>query len=484
MMITFNTSFPNSNKQINFSQKNKTEEQIQTKKYLNSRIYSKTKNRKITLNEGIQIFCRGITGQFMDTINSIFEHPIKAIAGFLGISAGLMLLPIIGIPASVGGGTLAIGFAGIAIGKGVFHTKEFLKNNKDGSRDQARLALEKVGRDGFDLAISAPFVPKSVATLKRFSKYGKVQYNKDLMTKLCEAELPSQKFEVLKKGNKDLNYGLNFQEAIDKELAIMNDLTEAEKLQVRNELMSYCVPEDEIPNLILEKFAQEKGIPTKPDISYVSMPENNYGTAFPTKCAIYINDFKQKFNQKLYDDFIMISKKIEGNLIQGKFQHKQTGQIIEESIEKDVFEKYMEFQNKYANLSPQAQKILTTIHEREHISQYARAIMQQGYDVIKGMTPRAKELYKQMIKEMPMPILGSPEYIEAESLTSFARNNTPFNYIKRPFECAARNKEAEMLARPIFQRLNNVYLTANKTTIETLENNILWNGTRLESVNN
>ena len=52
-----------------------------------------------------------------------------------------MVLPIIGIPAAVGGSALALGFAGLAAGKGAYHTIQFLKNNENGTYDIARKNL-------------------------------------------------------------------------------------------------------------------------------------------------------------------------------------------------------------------------------------------------------------------------------------------------------------------------------------------------------
>ena len=127
------------------------------------------KYRKIGLVEGTGLLIKGIGKQIKSTITSIVEHPIKTLAVVGGTTLGIMALPIIGIPAAVGGSALALGFAGLAVGKGAYHTMQFLKNNENGTYDIARQNLEQIGGDTVDLALSAPFVPKAIKTVKEFA---------------------------------------------------------------------------------------------------------------------------------------------------------------------------------------------------------------------------------------------------------------------------------------------------------------------------
>ena len=113
---------------------------------------------------------REILNQAKGIIDSIVKHPIKTLAVIGGTSLALMLLPVIGIPTAVGGGILAIGFAGLSVGKGISHAIQFAKNNEEGTYHLARKNLEQIGEDTVDLALSVPFVPKSIIHVKNFAK--------------------------------------------------------------------------------------------------------------------------------------------------------------------------------------------------------------------------------------------------------------------------------------------------------------------------
>ena len=446
--------------------------------------YNPKQNEIITLDEGMKILGKGWSGQFKDTLDAIIKNPAKSIAAFAITTAGIMMLPIIGIPSAVGAGALAVGFAAVALGKAVYHGISFANSNKNGSRDIARNNLEQIGRDSFDLTISLPFVPKTLSDIQKFSKYGHIGINKNLINKMSKAKNIYSQYAILKGEDTHLIRHLNFQKALDKELAAINDMTTAEKLKVREELLSYSVPEKELPLAVLEKIAQKEGVTTIPDIGYTSMSEKTQGFASSKSCSITFNDFKNPYIRESYDNMVIISKENIGNTVKATFKDMNTGKIYEETIDIDILNEYNSRCESYKQLTPQAKRILTTIHEREHISQFARLIQMKGFDVIKGLTQRGKQLYEQIINQMPRIETGTQEAIEAESLSSFAINPTILNYIKRPFEIGARRVEFATYDKPLFKKLNKIFDYTNKNSKTSIEGSIIMTDARLESAQN
>ena len=441
-------------------------------------------NEIITLEEGIHILGKGISGQCRDTINSIIKNPVKTLIGIMGITVGMTLLPFIGVSTAVGGSVLALGFAAIATGKAVYHAVEFSKSYKDGACDIARNNLEQVGRDSFDIAISAPFVPKALSVTKKFVKYGKIQINKDLFGRISKEKSLTGMYGALMEGDTYLYRHINFQKAVDRELAMISDMTDAEKLKIKNELISFSVPEKDIPMQVLIKMGKKDGVTTLPDIGYTSMSKNTQGYASQSNCSIMLNDFKRPYIKDTIDNLVMVQKRVENGVIRAKFRDIKTGQIYDETIDITLLNEYNSRCESYKRLSPQAKRILTTLHEREHIMQFARLIQLKGFGIMRNLTARGKELYKEIISQMPAVESASREAIEAESLASFNMNPTIFNYIKRPFEIGARRAEYSVIDDSIFKKLNTIFEYTNKYAKSSIEKTIFMTDARYESVKN
>ncbi|MDE6138619.1 MAG: hypothetical protein K2F57_04035, partial [Candidatus Gastranaerophilales bacterium] len=62
-----------------------------------NKFYPYLKDKKITLNEGSELFARGIINQTKELFTNIINHPIKTAAIIGGTTLGLMSLPLIGI---------------------------------------------------------------------------------------------------------------------------------------------------------------------------------------------------------------------------------------------------------------------------------------------------------------------------------------------------------------------------------------------------
>lgn len=477
-----NLDLTNNTRNITFTNKRKAEFSY-ADKYEHIKMFSSKRNEKISFEEGLNILGKGIKGQFKDTLDAIVKNPIKTLTGILGISATLMLLPLIGIPSAVGGGAFAIGFAGVAIYKAISHSLAFANANKNGSRDIARYQLEQVGRDSFDLAISIPFVPKAISNIQKYGKYGNFGINSELINELKITKGLSNKFKILQKTNTHLYRQMNFKKAVDDELALLKNISEKEKLSIKEELLSYNVREDKLASLVLEKWAKEHNIETLPDLGYESMAKNTQGYASEKDCSIILNDHKVNIPSP-YDDLKITYQETKNGVVKAIFKDTKTGQLYRETIEQELLNEYNTNCAIYNQLSPQAKCILTTIHEREHIAQFIRLIQLKGFDCIKNLTPRGKELYQQMISQMPQIQTGTQEALEAESLISFNLNPTLYNYIKRPFEIGARRVEFETCKNPVFQKLNKIFEYTNKHAKSSLSGDIFMTDVRLESGQN
>lgn len=437
-------------------------------------------NKKISFYEGRDLIFKGFATQAMEMLTSIIEHPIKTAALVGSTALGLMSLPLIGIPTAVGGSFLALGFAGYAAGKTIYHAALFAKNNKKGSYHTARMNLQKIGEDTFDLALSTPFAPKAANQIKNFGKYGKVKINKTIINELKSNKTFQEKLKIIQSTDKELLRDINYQNAVDKE--ILSAATDSEKAQLKQNLLEFNIHPDEIPKVILNKYSEIKGIKTQPDLKYESLPSNVYGYAIADDCSIFINNFKQKLKNNAFDNYQQLSSLEAGDEIIIMYKEKKTGKIISDNIKKEILNAYNNLLAEYSKLTPEAKRILTTLHEREHISQYAQIISKKGYDWIKhSITPRGKELFNQMVIEMPKIDLFSPKALEIESYLLPPTSKTLIGYLKQTMEINARKIEMQAINNPTFQKLNNIFKKVNNSNTLPLAENILLNDTRFES---
>lgn len=439
--------------------------------------------KKISLGEGTKLFLKGIGKQGTEILENIYTKPLQTIAIAGGTTLGIMALPLIGIPTAVGGGILAIGFAGYSAIKGISHVKDFMQNNKDGSYHIARCNLMQLGEDSLDLALSAPFVPKSITHIKNFVKHGKIAVNTQLINDLKSASTFKNKWEILTNTDKNLTRSNNFKNAVDKELAKLEGLNDAQKAAIKKDLLEFDVPQEKISEVVIDKWAQIKGIQTKPDIKYKTLPQNIGGEAAPKECTITINDRKQNLQTSSFQEYKLVKTEINGNTYINTYKNNKTGATLQDTIAKDTLQAYEQLYKEQKTLTPQSKQILATLHEREHIHQYAQIYQKCGTQHF-SLTPRAENLYKQMNREMPTIQPGSSYATEIENYATARNNGTPISYIKNAREIAARNAERVAMNNSDFQRLEQVFAQSNKTSIPQYENTIIWNTIRPEAAIN
>ncbi|MGN0031911.1 MAG: hypothetical protein ACI37Q_08160 [Candidatus Gastranaerophilaceae bacterium] len=456
---------------------------IQAEPNFEGRRYNKQQFKPIGVLEGTKLLGKGIVKQVTSTISSIVENPLKTLAIIGGTTLVITSLPLIGIPAAVGGGALAIGFAGLALGKGAYHTLQFVKNNEVGTYDIARKNLEQIGGDTVDLALSAPFIPKALKNIQEFLKYGKFGYNQVLANQLQQTKGIINKFKVLKNANTELTRSSAYAKTVDAEVAKVEGITEAEAAKIKKDLLEFNVPTEKIPEVVLDKYAQIKGIKTKPNLNYRRMNPDTFGYANARECSINLNDGTQKTSTtNLADEFKTVKRTQKGNLYEYQFKDKK-GNIVTDTIDKSLLDEFQTNQNTYETLSPQAREILTTVHEREHIDQFSRVFTQNP----KGLnyTSEARRMYTEMAKERgalsPAEISEVNQYINAPNY-----HGKPFTvYLKDPYEINARKIEFSALNNPTFQKLDNIFKTVNATPINSdYRKAILLNVIRAQSATN
>ena len=125
----------------------------------NFELSNNVKQEPISFKEGISLYSNGLKEKAKSIFSAIIKHPAKTAAIVLGTSAILGALPLIGVSTVAAGSTLALLYAGIAVGKTTCHTVKFIKNNKNENYDEARKNLKQMGSDTVDLALTLPFVP-------------------------------------------------------------------------------------------------------------------------------------------------------------------------------------------------------------------------------------------------------------------------------------------------------------------------------------
>ena len=442
--------------------------------------FTGVRNKKIGFKEGAGIFFNGMAKQCVEILNSIIEHPVKTIAIVGGTTLGLLALPFIGIPTAVAGGALAIGFAGYAIGKGTYHAVQFANNNKRGTYHLARKNLEQIGEDTIDIALSVPFTPKAAVRMQNFMKYGKVGINHTLIDTLKSEKSFIDKFRALKNFDKNMTRSLNYQSNVDKEISKLTSATEAEKAALKKEMLDYNVPKEKISEVVLEKWAQKRGIETKPEIFYATLGDKTGGVAIIKDCSMVLNDFKHKIPESMFSKYKQISAKLVNGEYEISYKNLQTGEIVKDTIKKDILDKYNALFGQCAKLSPESKQILVTLHEREHIDQYARIFSLKGFNW-KPVSDKGKLLYQKMINDMPVVQAGSAEAQHIEALANAQNISTPVSYIKNLREIEARNAEWNMLGNSDFYKLDNVFAKTGKMNPPALKETILLNALRPES---
>lgn len=438
--------------------------------------------KSIGLGEGIGLLFKGVGKQVKDIVSSVVEHPVRTLGVVGATTAGLMALPLVGIPTAVGGAALALGFAGLATVNGVKHTSEFIKNNSNGEYDKARENLEQIGGDSVDLALSAPFVPKAIKEVKNFAKYGKVALNTSALSEIKSAKGLKGKLSALKSADKEASRAMNYNKVAETEIAKLTEATEVEKANIRKYIKDYNVPKDKIAEVVLDQWAKESGISTKPTLTRESLGKTTLGYASPYECKIAINDGGKNVvkrntncNTQRYQH---VSTRLNKNNYEYTYKDTQTGEIFTDTADKATVDLRNKLINSYKNLTKEANEILTVTHEREHIDQFTKMIA-SGEKL--QVSPSAQKTYSQMIGEMkPLTIKEFDTYRQMAHYQP--KRRTLAAYTMDPMEIGARAKEIELLKTKKFHILNNVFSETNKAVIpETGKSVFILNGLRSQS---
>ena len=443
------------------------------------------KQEKISFGEGCGLIVKGIGKQVGDMITTIFKHPAKTLLAVGGTTLGLMALPLVGIPVAVGGAALAVGFAGLAAIKGIKHASQFARNNRAGNYDEARKNLEQIGGDTVDLALSAPFVPKGIKSIKKFAKYGKVGVNHQALAELKSAKGLKGKFKSLKTTGKNAERSVNFSEVTENELSKLNGVTDAEKARIRQYIQDYNVPKEQIPEVVLEQWAKEHGISTKPKLSFVATQKNTLGSASPVNGNIVVKDttlpdLPPSTGGQIDKSWRSVkSRLVNPYTYEETYQNTLTGQTRIDYIDKATRDARTNLLNETRNLSPEANMIDTIVHEREHIDQFAR-IYKIG-EKFKGCTPsaEAQTMYRQMAAEMaPMT---PQEIAKYKAMANYNKSGTLATYIMEPCEIGAREAEAKLLAKQEFRILDEVFKETAKVPPSNVKSDLIMNAVRTQS---
>ena len=443
--------------------------------------------KSIGLTEGIGLLFKGAGKQVKDIVSSVVEHPIKTLTVVGTTTAGLMALPLIGIPTTVGGAALALGFAGLAAINGVKHTKEFIKNNSNEEYDKARENLKQIGGDSIDLAMSAPFVPKAIKEVKNFAKYGKININTSALSEIKSAKGLKGKLSVLKNADKEAHRAINYNKTTEAEIAKLADATDIEKADIEKYIKDYNVPKEQIPKVVLEQWAKERGVATKPTVRYQSLDKNTKGYASPSECKITLNDYgdntvkiSSNCNTERYQQISPARRNFAGQY-KVDFKDIETGEVFSEIIDCKLVDDRSKLLKAYKNCSQEAQQILTTTHEREHIHQFARFYANGDKAKLGNLSPKAEQLYKQMASELE-PLTAQESKFYRDMARYNPKRRTMLAYIAEPMEVQARLRESELLGTKKFQTLDKVFKQVNKTAIPEIDKNaFLMNSLRAQS---
>ena len=184
---------------------------FKTKPYENDKVELSIKkaqeNRPVSFGEGLKIVGKGFIGKVKDIASSIVKHPIRTLLTAGATTLALSALPLIGVTTATGACVLALGAAGIAVGKTAVHTAKAIKHAKNNENDELRKDLSKIGGDCLDLALSLPFAPKALKQVKRAAKFGpKVAFDKELWTNFKNAKGVGAKRLELLKGECKINF--------------------------------------------------------------------------------------------------------------------------------------------------------------------------------------------------------------------------------------------------------------------------------------
>lgn len=163
--------------------------------------------KSISWREAFSLMGQGFVNKAKDLWKTVKEHPVQALAAAGVVTGAILAAPLIGISSAVAASGLAIVFAGVAVYHAAKHGLEALDHANKGQNNQLRQAFKNIGGDGFDLALTLPFVPKGVGTIIRAFKYApKIGLNMELINGLRQAKGISGFLREFTKADLRINY--------------------------------------------------------------------------------------------------------------------------------------------------------------------------------------------------------------------------------------------------------------------------------------
>lgn len=162
--------------------------------------------KSITIKEASTLFIKGAGSHIKNTLLAIIQNPIKTISSIALTSAGIAMLPFLGISMTVGLSALSLGFLALS---SFSLTKNLLKSANDFKNknyDDLRNDIKNTGADSVDMILNIPFAKGAVKLLNRQIKYGNIKVNTELFTKVKNAKTVNDKIINLMKEQYSLTY--------------------------------------------------------------------------------------------------------------------------------------------------------------------------------------------------------------------------------------------------------------------------------------
>lgn len=426
---------------------------------------TQNKHQKISFSEGVKIVGKGFVTQLKDMCETIVKHPIRTLVSAVTVSGVLVALPIIGIPTVVGGATLAIGFGTLGATKFISNALKAIKNSKNGEYDKARENLRSVGASTLDLALSLPFVPKSLKGIKDFAKYGKVGFDSALFANLKSTKGLSNKFNVLNKANSELIRSQNFQSILDKKLDTIM-LSSHDKALLKQKLLKLNVSDDKFLDVVLDEYLKSKGTIARPKI--VAKQTTKYGSGLYNSCLgeISVKDYSMP---DLPSTPSSVGKKIrksvlKNNVYECEVVDYKNGNITYETISRQIFDDYKRLSATLDKLAPKSRQVATIIHEGEHMHQHgevARAF---------GLQPKqTNSVMRDYVRQKGQLQPTSAGYLKALKYKQAVENYTsaePIAYLNNELELGARSAQLRAMQTKEFRLMDYIFkqLDATKKT--------------------
>lgn len=164
----------------------------------------------VKFSEGLGLFLKGYLNSLSSFVMTPFRHPIKTALTIGATSAGLAMLPLVGIPMATGAAALALGITAVNGLKAAFHLGKAASDNNHHHYNQLRQELPTLGKDAFRLTLSLPFLPKSLKQVKKQAKgLSGIKFNRPVWKSLVKTPGLENKLKILVQQDKLLSQRLN-----------------------------------------------------------------------------------------------------------------------------------------------------------------------------------------------------------------------------------------------------------------------------------